>query len=150
MTTLHFAIVIRAPRGTVWDVMLAPATYTEWTAEFMEGSYFEGSWEQGSRIRFLAPDGNGMVAVIAENRPHQFLSIKQLGYVKDGIEDTESEMVTSWAPAFENYTLRDADGATELAVDLDVTPEFEEVHDKDLAGSSGQAEDVVRGPRVTA
>jgi uncharacterized protein YndB with AHSA1/START domain len=126
MTTLHFAIVIRAPRGTVWDVMLAPATYTEWTAEFMEGSYFEGSWEQGSRIRFLAPDGNGMVAVIAENRPHQFLSIKQLGYVKDGIEDTESEMVTSWAPAFENYTLRDADGATELAVDLDVTPEFEE------------------------
>jgi len=126
MKTLHFAIVIHAPRETVWDVMLAPATYTEWTVEFMEGSYYEGSWEQGARMRFLAPDGNGMVSVIAEHRPHEFLSLKHLGYVKDGVEDTESEMVRSWAPAFENYTLSDAGTTTELAVDLDVTPEFEE------------------------
>ncbi len=126
MKTLHFAIRIRAPRHTVWDVMLAPATYREWAAAFMEGSHFEGSWEQGSRIRFLAPDGNGMVSEIAENRLHQFLSIKHLGYVKDGVEDTDSEMVTSWAPAFENYTLSDADGGTELAVDLDVTQEWDE------------------------
>ena len=126
MKTLHFATVIHAPRETVWDVMLAPATYGEWTAEFMEGSYFEGSWEQGARMRFLAPDGNGMVAVIAESRPREFLSIKHVGYVKDGVEDTESEMVRSWAPAYENYALSDAGDATELAVDNDVTPEFEE------------------------
>ena len=35
-------------------------------------------------------------------------------------------MVRSWAPAYENYTLSDAGDATELAVDNDVTPEFEE------------------------
>jgi len=126
MKTLHFATVIRASRETVWDVMLAPDTFRLWTAEFVEGSYYEGSWGQGARIRFLAPDGNGMVSVIAENRPHEFLSIKHIGYVKDGVEDTESEMVRSWAPAYENYTLSDAGDATELAVDNDVTPEFEE------------------------
>ena len=126
MKTLHFATVIRASRETVWDVMLAPDTFRLWTAEFVEGSYYEGSWEQGARIRFLAPDGNGMVSVIAESRPHEFLSIRHIGYVKDGVEDTESEMVRSWAPAYENYTLSDAGTSTELAVDNDVTPEFEE------------------------
>jgi uncharacterized protein YndB with AHSA1/START domain len=125
MKTLHFATVIRASRATVWDVMLAPDTFRLWTAEFIEGSYYEGSWELGARIRFLAPDGNGMASVIAENRPHEFLSIKHVGYVKDGVEDTESEMVRSWAPAYENYTLSDAGTSTELAVDNDVTPEFE-------------------------
>ncbi len=77
-------------------------------------------------MRFLAPDGNGMVSVIAAHRPHEFLSLKHVGYVKDGAEDTESEMVRSWAPAFENYSLSDAGNAMELAVDIDVTPEFEE------------------------
>jgi ADP-ribosylglycohydrolase len=39
------------------------------TCPFMEGSYFEESWNAGERIRFLAPDGTGMTSVIAENRP---------------------------------------------------------------------------------
>jgi hypothetical protein len=107
---LHFTTLIQAPRQAVWDTMLGPATYRIWTAPFTEGSYFEGSWEQGERIRFLAPDGRGMTAQIAENRTHEFISIKHLGYVKDGVDDTESEEVRSWAPAFENYSLLDKGG----------------------------------------
>ena len=126
MKTLHFAIVIHASRGTVWDTLLAPDTYRLWTAEFAEGSYFEGAWETGARIRFLVPSGHGMVSVIAANRPQEFLSIKHIGYVKDGIEDTESEMVRAWAPAFENYSLSYAGLSTHLQIDIDVTPEFEE------------------------
>jgi uncharacterized protein YndB with AHSA1/START domain len=126
MTTLHFAAAIQASRETVWRTMLAPDTFRLWAAEFAEGSYFEGSWDQGARIRFLVPSGEGIVAVIAENRPHEFLSIKHVGYVKDGVEDTESEMVRAWAPAFENYSLSYAGLSTQLRVDLDVTPEFEE------------------------
>src|SRR5512134_3383911 len=84
---LHFTTLIQAPRQTVWDTMLGPATYRIWTAAFTQGSYFEGSWEEGERIRFLAPDGRGMTAQTAENRKHEFISIKHLGYVKDGVED---------------------------------------------------------------
>lgn len=67
-----------------------------------------------------------MTSVIAENRPHEFLSIRHLGIIKDGVEDTESEEARSWAPAFENYTFSASGTSTELAVDMDVTPEFEE------------------------
>lgn len=40
--------------------------------------------------------------------------------VKNGIEDTESEEVKSWAGAKENYRLSDEDGKTKLKVELDI------------------------------
>jgi uncharacterized protein YndB with AHSA1/START domain len=126
MKTLRFAVAVRAPRETVWDTMLAPETYKRWTAEFTEGSYYEGTFAEGARIRFLAPDGNGITSVVAECRPHEFLSLKHLGYVKDGVEDTDSEAVRSWAPSFENYTFSEAGPSTKVTVDLDVEPAFEE------------------------
>jgi uncharacterized protein YndB with AHSA1/START domain len=126
MKRRHFSTIINATREAVWQVMLAPDTYRLWTAEFADGSYFEGSWAKGERIRFLAPNGEGMTSVIAENRPHEFLSIKHVGFIKNGIEDTESEEVRRWAPAFENYSFSDVGQGTEVKVEMDVTPEYEE------------------------
>jgi len=67
-----------------------------------------------------------MTSIIAENKPYEFISIKHLGCVKDGTEDTESPESKSWAAAFENYTFSEREGATEVKVDMDVTSEFEE------------------------
>ena len=78
MKRLQFSIDIRAPRATVWRKMLEQESYRDWTSEFTEGSYYEGSWEQGSKIRFLSPGGEGMVAEIAESRPLEFVSIRHL------------------------------------------------------------------------
>lgn len=125
MKTLHFSTVIHAPRKRVWETMLGPETFKAWTAEFAEGSYFEGSWDAGQKIRFLTPDGSGMTSMIAENRPYEFVSIKHLGIVKDGIDDTKSDAARSWAAAFENYTFSDAGASTELKVDVDTAPDFE-------------------------
>jgi hypothetical protein len=125
MKTLHFSTVINAPRQAVWDVMLGAETFRAWTAAFAEGSYFEGAWEQGQKIRFLIPDGSGMTSMIAESRPYEFISIKHLGVVKDGVDDTESEAARDWAPAYENYTFLDAGSATALKVDVDAPPDFE-------------------------
>jgi hypothetical protein len=126
MTKLRFSAVIEASRDAVWKTMFSPDTYRIWTAEFAEGSYFEGSWDKGARIRFLVPGGNGMAAVIAESRPHEFLSLRLLGEIKDGVEETESEAVRNRAPSYENYSLSDAGSSTELRVELDVTAEFED------------------------
>jgi uncharacterized protein YndB with AHSA1/START domain len=124
--TIHFSTLIEAPRQTVWDVMLEPETYKIWAAEFAEGSYFEGSWEEGARIRFLAADGQGgMTSVIAENRPLERISIRHLGMIQNGVEDTESEEVRAWAPVYESYTFSDSGSATELKVDMDVAPDWE-------------------------
>ncbi|MBM4118209.1 SRPBCC domain-containing protein [bacterium] len=117
---LQFSIVIAAPAKRVYEALIGPASFKEWTAPFMEGSYFEGSWQQGARIRFLGPGGGvGMVAEIAENRPHEFISIRHLGFVAKGVEDTESEAVCAWAPAYENYTLLRVVEGTQLVVDMD-------------------------------
>ena len=123
---IGFNTFISAPVAVVWDVMLQPATYRDWASTFAEGSTYDGSWDEGAKIRFLSPDGGGMVARIAKNRRHEFISIEHLGMMKDWVEDTTSEAVRAWAPAYENYSFREVDGATELTVELDVAAEWEE------------------------
>ncbi len=126
MKTLHFSTAIDAPRELVWDAMLGPDTYRLWTAPFCEGSYYEGSWAKDAKIRFLGPGGGeGMSSVIDENRLYEFISIRHLGEIKDGIEDTESERAKSWAQAFENYTFTSKGKSTEVKVDIDTAPDFE-------------------------
>ena len=122
---LQFQATIHAPCDAVSEVTLGPETYPKWTAPFAAGSYYEGSWSQGSRIKFLAPSGSGMVAVIAEHRPNEFVSIRHLGFVSNGVEDTESESVRSWAPAYENYTFITIPEGTQVVVDQDVISAYE-------------------------
>ena len=61
-----------------------------------------------------------MVSRIAEHKRYEFISIEHLGIIHNGVEDTTSEEAQKWAPAFENYTFKEHDGATEVLVDLDV------------------------------
>lgn len=123
---IQFEATIDAPVAVVWEQMFGAESYRHWTAAFAEGSYFEGSWSQGSRIRFLSPSGDGMVAEIAENRLNEFVSIRHLGLVIKGEDDTDSESVRAWAPAYENYTFSSVPEGTRIVVDQDVTEEFEQ------------------------
>ena len=125
MNTLQFEIIIRSPRERVWRTMLDADTYRIWTAEFAPGSYYEGSWEKGATIRFLAQGGDGMIAEIEESRPFEYVSIHHLGEIRKG-DDAASEPAKSWpGDAFERYTLRESEGVTDLEVTCDVTPEYE-------------------------
>ena len=125
ITTLEFKVEIAAPLEEVWDTMLSPEGYQQWTKPFMAGSYFEGSWTEGERMHFLAPGGSGMVAVIAVNRPHELVSIEHIGFVAQGVEDTSSEAVLSWAPAYENYRFAAVPGGTEVTIEHEVLVGFE-------------------------
>lgn len=126
MQTLHSEISINAPREKVWDIMLGDETYRKWTEPFSSGSYYKGSWEQGSKILFVGPGESGesgMVSRIKENRHPEFISIEHVGIVMNGIEDTTSDEAKKWTPAFENYTFTEEGGGTKLSVDLDVAEE---------------------------
>lgn len=128
MQKLHTSIVINAPKQKVWHTMLDKETYRDWTKSFGGGGYYQGSWEEGSKILFIGPDPEtgkegGMVSRIAENKPYEYLSIEHLGIVQDGVEDTTSEEARKWSPAFENYTFHEKDGATEVLVEMDITEE---------------------------
>jgi len=122
---------IAAPVARVFRLMLDPDGYRDWTSPFAEGSYYEGSWRQGEKIKFLGPTGGGMLAEVAELRPNEFLSIRHLGFMVDGVEDTESDAVRAWAPAYENYTFSTTPAGTRLVVDQEVTEEWE----KDIAAA---------------
>ncbi len=131
MEKLHFSIDIKAPKEKVWNTMLDQDTYPKWTDVFMEGSHFEGDWNEGSDIRFLAPDENGkmqgMVSRIKENRKYEYVSIEHLGVIHDGEEDTSSDEVKKWAGALENYTFKEKNGSTEVKVDMDTDEEYAEM-----------------------
>ena len=125
MNRFHYSITISAPRSTVWNVLFDDETYRQWTTVFAAGSHFVGDWNEGSTIRFLTPEKDGMVGVIAENRKCEYLSIEHRGHVLKGVDDTESEEVKKWTPAYENYTLAEVDGGTELGVDIDIPSSYE-------------------------
>ena len=123
---VQFSVAINAPAATVWRHVTSLESYKCWTSAFAEGSRFEGSWEQGSKIRFLAPSGDGMVAEIAASRENEFISIRHLGFIANGVEDTTSETIKAWAPAYENYTFLALPEGTKMVVDQDVSVEWEE------------------------
>lgn len=131
MKKLHFSIKIDAPAQKVWDTMLNKDTYEQWTNVFNpSGSSFEGSWDKGSQIRFIATGDdkeNGMLARIAENKPHQFLSIEHYGEIVDGVEDTTSDRVKAWQGAHENYTFKTQGETTTVEIDVDTNEEYSEM-----------------------
>ncbi len=125
LKALHFEILIGAPRTQVWTTMLYTPGYEQWTQSFCEGSHYIGSWEAGTPIRFCDPAGNGMISEIADHRPAEFVSIRHLGMIIDGKEDTDSEAVRSWTPCYENYRYSDAAGGTLVQVDMETSAEYE-------------------------
>lgn len=97
-----------------------------WTSAFSQGSRAETDWQEGSKVFFLDKNNDGMVGTIARSQPYEFMSIKHVGEVRNGVEDTTSAASKEWEGAFENYTLQTVDGQTELTVDIDVTTEYKD------------------------
>ena len=123
---IQFTAKIKAPASVIWHHITDLESYQQWASAFAEGSYFQGSWKQDSKIKFLAPSGDGMVSEIAESRANEFISIRHLGFIANGVEDTTSEAIRAWAPAYENYTLLPTTEGTTMVVDQEVAAEWEE------------------------
>ncbi len=118
MEQKEFKITINAPREKVWESLWDDATYPEWTAAFHPGSRAESDWQKGSKALFVDSKKSGMVAVVEENIPNEFMSFKILGNIKDGVEDYDSDEAKAWSGGLENYTLTTVDGGTELTIAL--------------------------------
>ncbi|MDD5464401.1 MAG: SRPBCC domain-containing protein [Candidatus Moranbacteria bacterium] len=116
---LHYETVINAPAQKVWDTMLDLETYKQWTKVFEPTSYYEGSWEKGSKMKFLGTGNSGMLSEIAENIPQKFISIRHIGLVTNGVEDTTSDEAKKWSQGTENYTFIEKGKETLLKIDLE-------------------------------
>ena len=121
-----FNITISATPAEVWNTLFGETTYPLWTAPFAEGSSVETDWKEGSKALFLDGKGQGMVSMIAKSIPNEYMSIRHLGFYKDGVEDMDSEEVKKWAGAMENYTLKPSNGNTELLIDMDISEDYKD------------------------
>lgn len=131
MKKMEFSITINALPEKVWDVIIGKDTYNLWTAPFAEGSTVKTDWKKGSKALFLDGKGNGMVSEIVESIPGQFLSIRHLGEVKDGIEDPTTYQDEQWGDALENYILEPVNGNQTLwRVSMDMNDDFVEYMEK--------------------
>src|SRR5215510_8339251 len=125
MKTLNFSIRIKAPKQKVWKTLWEDETYKKWTSAFSEGSYAVSDWQEGSKILFLSPGGEGMYSVIDKKVPNEFMSFKHLGVVKDGKEQPADNETKDWSGAMENYTLTEKKDGVELSLAMDITDAHE-------------------------
>ena len=112
MEHLHYSIQINAPQQKVWDTMLGEETYKEWSSVFNPDptaeTYMEGSWDEGSDIKFLGKekDGtvSGMIGKVQESRPGEFISVKYSSEIMRGEENVyapdELYFATNISPIF--------------------------------------------------
>lgn len=128
MPEIQYSIHINAPASRVWDTVISPDTYRIWTKPFNVDSRFEGSWEQGSKIRFLGTDGDGrtvgMHAEIAENQPYERISIRHLGEIVDGDEKKGFSVGPDFGGGYETYEFSESNGVTAMTVTMDSPAEY--------------------------
>lgn len=127
MIKITFSAAIHAPKQRVWYVLWEKSFYEQWTSLFAEGSTVKtDGWKEGTKVLFVDPNNSGMLSIVAANKPYEFMSFRHIGMVNNGVEDTESEAVKSWAGATENYTLKEEGGFITLTVDMEVTEEHKD------------------------
>jgi hypothetical protein len=124
METLDFKIKIKAPREKVWDVLWEDETYRKWTAAFCEGTYVETNWEEGGKIHFLNPNGEGMNSIIETKIPNEYMAFKHISGLKDFKEMPIDAETAQWTGSMETYRLTQEDGFTVLEAKVDTLEKY--------------------------
>lgn len=130
LTLLKFSVQINASKDKVWDALWSDASYRQWTEVFSPGSYAETDWKEGSKIKFLTAEGDGMYSVIETMNPSSQMTFRHLGTVLKDKEQPESKESEEWEGAKESYFLSEKDGITELNVEVDVTNQYQDYFNK--------------------
>lgn len=89
MKTLKFEIQIHSSIETVWKTLWDKETYTKWTKPFTEGCYYETeSFTEGNEVKFLSPNGDGMLSTIVSLKQQEFVAFEHLGMIVNGEKST--------------------------------------------------------------
>ncbi|MES2765809.1 MAG: SRPBCC domain-containing protein [Bacteroidota bacterium] len=118
--TIKKSVEINAPKEKIWDVLLQDESYRKWTSAFHEGSYAEGDFSEGSMVRFLSPEGDGLVSKVVKHQPNDTISFEHLGFIQKGKEDFDSAEVQDWKGFLETYKVTENGGKTKLDISCDI------------------------------
>jgi hypothetical protein len=147
-----YQVGINAPKEKCYDFMLGltdKSTYEQWTAIFNPTSTYDGSWQKGSKIKFVGVGKNGkrsgMVSRIANHIPNEYVSIEHYGIFEDEVEIIEGPQVESWAGGQENYSYQTAGDGTKITVEVDVTEDHASWFDENYPLALAKLKDVIEG-----
>lgn len=124
METLDFKIKIEAPPEKVWNVLWEDETYRKWTAAFCEGTYVVTNWDEGGKIHFLNPNGEGMNSIIETKIPNEYMAFKHISGLKDFKEMPIDAETAQWTGSMETYRLIQENGFTVLEAKVDTLEKY--------------------------
>lgn len=119
METLSFEVQIEATPEKVWSVLWNDISYRQWTTAFTEGSFYEGTLEEGTIVKFYDPNNNGMYSRVEKNVPNQEMKFLHLGEIYNGVEQLQD-----WGEATESYILEETESGTTLKGVIQTPEEF--------------------------
>jgi uncharacterized protein YndB with AHSA1/START domain len=131
MENLEYKIVISAPAKKVWETMLQEKTYRQWVAKSWPGSFYEGKWAKGEKIRFIGSEGSGTLAEIVELKPYERVFARQIAVLlPGGVEDRSSDMAKNWIGTTEEYIFAENSGKTTVTVTIGTSAEWRKMFDE--------------------
>ncbi len=122
--TIKKSIDINAPKQQVWNILVEDEYTRDWYSEFSPGSHVETDWKEGGKAVFSDHTNCGMVAKIIANKPLEELAFEYTGFLKDGVEDYESEGAKAMKGGKEIYILKGENGTTHLDIASDMGDEW--------------------------
>ena len=125
METREYEIDIAAPAKAVWDTLLDPDSYAQWTKAWSDQTAFMGNWGQGEHMTFFDPTKGGTKAVLDVFQPMQQMMARHIALVnKQMQEDTTSAAAKQWIGSLEDYKLEAIAEGTRLKVTMSVPDNF--------------------------
>jgi len=132
METLSYEIEIEAAPERIWGVLWGDITYRQWTTAFTEGSFYEGTLEEGSIVKFFDPQNNGMYSRVEKNEPGKEMKFLHLGEIYDGVEAPQE-----WGEATEAYVLEENESGTTLTCTIQTPAEFKDFFEENFPKALG-------------
>jgi uncharacterized protein YndB with AHSA1/START domain len=136
MKQLKFSIQINAPKKKVWDTMLQPETYKKWVNVSWPGSYNEGKWATGEKMKFISPGQGGTLASLEEVKPYDNIFARHIAVLNPDLsEDRTSDIAKGWIGITEQYTFKEEAGKTTLTILANTPPAWESMFNDGWPGA---------------
>lgn len=133
MKNIRHSIEINASKEKVWDVLWGDQTLRDWASIIDEGTYMDGTLQEGNEIRFLSSvSGYGVASRVEKLIPYKHVSLRQISDIKVGKDGVIEERAKQWTGGMESYELEESNGKVTLSVTQDTPEELVEYFEKKL------------------
>ncbi len=124
MKEMQFSVFIHASKEKVWSTLWDDISFRDWASIIDEGTYIQGTMEEGNEIQFISSvSGYGVTDLIEKLIPNEFVLFR---HSADTEESGKQLRTNEWTGGSESYSLSEENGVTTLIVKTDVPSEQEE------------------------